>query len=56
MFNALKWNVNYSQDLGALAWCTMHVVVHDAVVEDRVALFQVVGLLAIDNLHLACIT
>ena len=31
----------------------MHVVLHNGVVEDTVALFQVVGLLAIDNLHLA---
>ena len=31
----------------------MYVVLHDGVVENRVTLFQVVGLLAIDNLYLA---
>ena len=53
MFNALKWNVNYCENLCRLAGSAVYVMVHDAVVENRVALFQVVGLLALDNLYLA---
>ena len=49
----LKRNIHYCENLSRLAWSTMNVVLDDRVVEDAVALFQSVGLLAIDNLNLA---
>ena len=49
----LEWDVNYCENLSTLARGTMNVVLDDRVVEDAIALFQGVGILAIDHLYLA---
>lgn len=53
MFNISEGDVNDCENLGTSTRCTMYVMLDDRVIEDAVALFQTVGLLAINDFHLA---
>ena len=48
----LERNINHCENLGRFAGSTMNVVLHDAVVEDAVALVQRIDLFAVVYLHL----